>query len=1284
MSDMSGDIRPTLTEREINVCCRPYGIHKEKCLTSEESKKLHPKLKLARTIELKAGDKYFLYCIKRKCRNKSLKHAELIKARAYSEHLKEFHAKEPFDGYENEILIFSHWTISQDKKQYVKEYVLLDVVSSDGYRYVMVPKNRSPFNMQTGYEYSQVINIEKYQEQLEEKNQEQLEEKNPEEQQVIEDYLPSANEWVSRKEYEKVISMLKHILKCVDKTGQMHIDDYMGQKSIASGPTIKSEKLEIKSPTFMLFVKNEGKRKYQLIWNNDTLTFVGNCVGCKDDKDCRINYEMTIAEASDRQIFHKKKSSLLYHFNKSNIHKRNINQKPFSLQLIKSGLVMKIDMIYDVITTGAPRHLFERMVMIIFRQKRRYNCKKQSCFPLADYLQGVRFAETVTNIFFGVIISLEKQLLAGCKTAHNIVFLGCSLDSYSHGTFKSELQIVKSSNQMRVRVRAIGMKKFKYSPDKNVKSLKDSLLGFKDSLKRIGAIPTDIKSVDMLYSIDTKFVLRNFCGDGVYFAPLIPNPNINEEKQIDEDSMMVEQQLEAKVPAINQLIKEVFNTTIFLAPSIHDTQHKKGLAATDAWTLFHFLMVTQKWEKKAISVLSDPKWFEMLLSLFEKEWIRNKPKKYAKESQTRYRTHYTRYIDLIAWNYEGTRYIMDEIAKDKNMKAKSKKWRRILATIFFIMHIILYSDWGNCIDDSLTLFNQKYKYSFVGSNTYQWEKHCSSSQIQINKFDPIKEHVDVYYVMQFFLDEWEEYKTTYTFAESFSLNPRLRKHFDDLLKYKFAHHDLTNEDYTNDDIEDSDFEEEQMANTRLLNELIGSETDTSEGESVSEYDPVEDHSREMSHDMDISNISNISNISLVNEVADMIDVEQVEVVGPVEDENGGEEFIELCGNDCKEEKLFRCSVCQRESCLSHLNEAVRMDLVAWRLPVITLACLNKNDRIVCTNCIENIKDCIDIQAEYEEAFIEHFYGVNKDGQPATDYNGNIIKGRVSKEYMQSLSDWSWRIVCIDYLLDDIWETTGYDKDDTVALINKDAWLEGKMDNTSDSLLDRFKSYHMNLIEKANGTVFESIITKNATELIYTVIHLKKYCARLIAKESDMLREYYLLKDHTTYVNMKSDKSYRKKRRNITKEFNTMCVNLWRGMKQWILQSGNGTLRLLYDMEMGTIYKESIVETMGSGVGYLLSPNIKAKTLEKKLLLYLSLAKEDALSEQLVIKCAQIYLRKFNRDGILKKKRSNKSSIEFSKVIDKWLRYIDEGIFTLHAEDIQIIIQLNCDEVQIYK
>ncbi len=126
------------------------------------------------------------------------------------------------------------------------------------------------------------------------------------------------------------------------------------------------------------------------------------------------------------------------------------------------------------------------------------------------------------------------------------------------------------------------------------------------------------------------------------------------------------------------------------------------------------------------------------------------------------------------------------------------------------------------------------------------------------------------------------------------------------------------------------------------------------------------------------------------------------------------------------------------------------------------------------------------------------------------------------------------------------------------------------------------------------------------------------------------------------------------------------------------------MRLLYDMEMGTIYKESIVETMGSGVGYLLSPNIKAETLEKKLLLYLSLPKEDALREQLVIKCAQIYLRKFNRAGILKKKRSNKSSIEFSKVIDKWLRYIDEGIFTLHAEDIQIIIQLNCDEVQIYK
>ncbi len=56
----------------------------------------------------------------------------------------------------------------------------------------------------------------------------------------------------------------------------------------------------------------------------------------------------------------------------------------------------------------------------------------------------------------------------------------------------------------------------------------------------------------------------------------------------------------------------------------------------------------------------------------------------------------------------------------------------------------------------------------------------------------------------------------------------------------------------------------------------------------------------------------------------------------------------------------------------------------------------------------------------------------------------------------------------------------------------------------------------------------------------------------------------------------------------------------------MLNNAATTLRLLYDMQMATVYEESIVETMGSSVGYLLAPNISVAYLEKMLMLYLSL------------------------------------------------------------------------------
>ena len=95
-------------------------------LTREESKKYHPRMKIgspmAYVIEL--NQQFFLLCITGEC-GKSFNRKNIKKATQFNgEHCKPRHPNIPIQDIE--FMVFSHWSLSQDRKTYEHEHILID------------------------------------------------------------------------------------------------------------------------------------------------------------------------------------------------------------------------------------------------------------------------------------------------------------------------------------------------------------------------------------------------------------------------------------------------------------------------------------------------------------------------------------------------------------------------------------------------------------------------------------------------------------------------------------------------------------------------------------------------------------------------------------------------------------------------------------------------------------------------------------------------------------------------------------------------------------------------------------------------------------------------------------------------------------------------------------------------------------------------------------------------------------------------------------------------------
>ena len=419
-----------------------------------------------------------------------------------------------------------------------------------------------------------------------------------------------------------------------------------------------------------------------------------------------------------KEMFNKKRSSILYHYRASNVHKINANKKSMDTDLIKSGLVMKCDIIYMIIKRAVSQNLIEEVIMIMVREKKRNNIDLiHPPFNVGDYLQGKNVTKTLLSIFHGIITKIERKVLFSCKSDANVVVIGGGIDSWSQKQIKKDLQCLKASNMKRVRIRVIGMKGFKYNKKEKVKSLKASIRAYADTLKKLEISPTHIDPTKDIEEYDEMIIFRNFCLDGAHFHEKIKKDKKQKpfqcqcktgiwcnvmciklcvfylfytakrlemrkisDLQLDIDENWISDICGAEmddendtiwdcrhcmngvcdlcynervlpllqsVPIINKLVAECIVITPFYYEALWDPQHLKEISAGDSMQLFDFFNMTKKFIQRGINLMSYPKWWSLLLSLFEDQTIKRKPKRYQKESETRYTTHYTKVLSKI-------------------------------------------------------------------------------------------------------------------------------------------------------------------------------------------------------------------------------------------------------------------------------------------------------------------------------------------------------------------------------------------------------------------------------------------------------------------------------------------------------------------------------------------------------------------------------------------------------------------------------------------------------------
>ena len=213
---------------------------------------------------------------------------------------------------------------------------------------------------------------------------------------------------------------------------------------------------------------------------------------------------------------------------------------------------------------GLPAILFEEIILLFYKEKKRSKCKCKDICVIGHYQQGAATAasfERISNEYYDKV--LREAVIGRAVTSFNLVFIGGSMDGWSSGSGKCEVLGLLTDDAYSQKCYLLKLASYDYGAEKDtsIKDTKSCVKMFFDACKELKLGPSVIGREADLYDGEPKIIFRNFATDGPY------------RKKIDEATGK---------PVLDTCVKDIIFITPFFEASVWDPQHLRELSYNDA------------------------------------------------------------------------------------------------------------------------------------------------------------------------------------------------------------------------------------------------------------------------------------------------------------------------------------------------------------------------------------------------------------------------------------------------------------------------------------------------------------------------------------------------------------------------------------------------------------------------------------------------------------------------------------------------------------------------------
>ena len=524
-----------------------------------------------------------------------------------------------------------------------------------------------------------------------------------------------------------------------------------------------------------------------------------------------------------------------------------------------------------------PAVLFEEILLLFYKEKKRSKCQCKDICVIGHYQQGsgiARSYEKISNEYYDKMI--KKATISRKITSFDLVLIGGSMDGWSTGSAKCEVLGLLTDDEYSQKCYLLKLSSYDYGPEKErrVKDTKSCVKMFFNACDELDLKPSLIENEMDLYNKQPKIIFRNFATDDPY------------RKQID---------VVTGEPVLDTCVKTIIPITPFFEPSVWDPQHLREISFSDAEKENDIITSSNKLLKAGVKTLKQPKMFKINFNL-EKKLSETKllslvvlecicfvcicvrvcvfiifvrllvcrrftslfcfcfvcicvrvcvfiifvrllvcrrftflfcfcfvctETEYLGFSTTRFNTYFHAAINRLLRHVKPTARmvaLIPDFASNQVLK-KTQAWRVYFGSIDYILYLVLSADHGREISDEITLINQRVMHRFNGQYSYYYLKEYNNLKECIANLNGMADMIDDIIYLQFSHQNIESIIDENN--ELFVLNPLLKAKLAAIIEFKYEGIKFTQlEDIFDLDCSDGDYEPEEDAMVEIVQENI--------------------------------------------------------------------------------------------------------------------------------------------------------------------------------------------------------------------------------------------------------------------------------------------------------------------------------------------------------------------------------------------------------------------------------------------------------------------------------